>query len=221
MKTLRENASRTRKSLFDAASEVFANKGYRDATIAEICKRAGTNIAAVNYHFRNKETLYIETWRQAFRESIKAHPPDGGASADDPPEERLQAHVVATIRRMANKNNKEFWFLQREFANPTGLLDEVLKEEIEPLQMRTAGLVRELLGPLATDMEVRLCEISIISQCINPMVAGRPPEDKHVSKEGPPKISDIEAYAYHVAKFSLAGIREIRRNLTGMSNDVL
>ena len=70
----REDTIRTRKSLLDAACEIFARKGFRDTTIAEISKRAGTNIAAVNYHFSSKETLYVEAWRRAFQESVKELP---------------------------------------------------------------------------------------------------------------------------------------------------
>jgi len=212
MKIPREDTARTRKSLLDAAGEIFAEKGYRDATIAEICGRAGTNIAAVNYHFGNKETLYIESWRCSFIESLKAHPPDGGVSDDAPPEERLRAHGTATVLRMADKNNKEFRLVQREFANPTGLLGEVMKQEIYPLQKRIQGLVRELLGSHASDRDVQFCETGIISQCVNPMVVGRKTKSQTTGKGGPPQIKDIAAYADHVVKFSLAGIQAIREN---------
>jgi AcrR family transcriptional regulator len=203
----REDTVRTRKSLLDAACEIFAQKGYRDTTIAEISKLADTNIASVNYHFANKETLYAEAWRCAFHESIKAHPPDGGVSDNALVEERFRAHVKATIGRLADKNNKEFWFVQREFANPTGLLEEVMREEINPIKKKTESLVRELLGSLVSDRDVNFCETSIISQCINPMVAGSESPGKDTEKAGPPKIKDIKAYTEHVVKFSLAGIR--------------
>jgi AcrR family transcriptional regulator len=212
MKIPREDTARTRKSLLNAAGEIFAEKGYRDTTIAEISGRAGTNIAAINYHFGNKETLYIEAWRCAFQKSIEAHPPDGGVSDDAPLEERLHAHVAATVRRFADKNNKEFWFVQKEFANPTGLLEEVMRKEIHPLQKRTEALVRELLGPLVSDMQVQFCETSIISQCINPMVIGKKSEGKDTRKGGSREIKDTEAYTDHVVKFSLAGIQVIREN---------
>ena len=212
MKIPRENAVSTRESLLTAACEIFAEKGYRDTTIADISRHANTNIAAVNYHFSNKETLYIEAWRCAFNESLNAHPPDGGVRGEAPPEERLKAHVAATLQRLADKNNKEFWFVQREFANPTGLLEEVMRKEIYPLRKRTEGLVRELLGPHTSDQDVRFCETSIISQCVNPMVVGRKLQSKDAGKGGPPQIKDIAAYANHVVKFSLAGIRAIRKN---------
>ena len=210
MKIQRKGAAKTPKSLLAAASEVFAEKGYRDATIAEICERAKANIAAVNYHFGDKETLYTEAWRHSFSESVKAHPPDGGVSDGAPPEERLRGQVVALLRRIADEGNREFLIVQKELANPTGLLNEVMREELRPLQEKMETLVRELLGPRTSDMQVRFCVISIISQCINPMVAIKGRKEKREGKDGPPGVDDIEAYSNHVVKFSLAGIRAIR-----------
>jgi AcrR family transcriptional regulator len=207
-----KGAAKTYKSLLAAASVVFAEKGYRDATIAEICERARANVAAVNYHFGDKETLYKEAWRHSFSESVKAHPPDGGVSDSAPSEERLRGQVAALLRRIADENNKEFLFVQKELANPTGLLDEVTQEELRPLHEKMETLVRELLGPHASDMEVRFCVISIISQCINPMVARKGQKGRREGKDGPPGVDDIEAYSNHVVKFSLAGIRAIRND---------
>lgn len=207
----RENAIRTRKSLLEAACDVFSRKGFRDTTIAEISERAGANIAAVNYHFRSKEILYVEAWRCAFQESLKAHPLDDGLSNDAPAEERLRAHIYATISRLADKKNKEFWFVQRELVNPTGLLEEVMKEEITPIRKKTENLARELLGPHASDNDVFFCETSIISQCINPMVIRNGLPKKGKNQAGPPRIENIKAYMDHVVEFSLAGITAIRK----------
>ena len=210
MNTQRKSSSKTYNNLLAAAAEVFAEKGYRDATIAEICEKTKANIAAVNYHFGDKETLYREAWRYSFSESIKAHPPDGGVSGDAPPEERLRGQIAALLHRVADENNnKEFLIVQREFANPTGLLNEIMEEVIRPLQEQTQALIRELIGPEASDAQVQFCEISIISQCINPSVVGR----NRKKRAGPPQIEDIEAYSNHVIKFSLAGIRTIRKEV--------
>lgn len=210
MKIPRKDAGKTRKRLLAAASEVFADKGYRDATIAEICERARANVAAVNYHYGDKESLYIEAWRHSFFESVKAHPPDGGVSDDAPPEDRLRGRLVALLHRIADESNKEFFIVHKELTNPTGLLEEVMREELQPLQEKMEILIRELLGPHASDRQVQFCVISIISQCITPMLVRRTQKGKRDSKGGPPRIDDIEAYANHVVKFSLAGIRAIR-----------
>jgi AcrR family transcriptional regulator len=209
MNTPRVDAVRTRQRLLAAASEVFAEKGFRDTTIAEICSKAGANNAAVNYHFRNKETLYREAWLQSMRESLKKHPPDGGVASEAPLEERLLGLVKAMLKRITDESNKEFLIVHQEMANPTGLLKDVMKEEIQPLRVRTRLLIRKLLGPHATESQVLFCEISIISQCINPPIVEsrwHPDLEQDVDY---PRIDDIEAYAHHVTMFSLGGIRAI------------
>jgi AcrR family transcriptional regulator len=211
MKIPRKDSAKTYKSLLAAAGEIFAEKGYRDTTIAEISERAGANIAAVNYHFGDKETLYREAWRHSFLESIKAHPPDGGVNDDAPPEERLRGLVAALLHRIGDKNNREFLLVQKELVNPTGLLEEVMQREIRPLHERTRALIRDLLGPHIPDMMVQFCEISIISQCLNPMVVRRERSGKREPKKDRPEIGDIEAYADFVVRFSLGGIGVIRR----------
>src|SRR4030066_2567177 len=129
MRIKRKGVAKTAKSLLAAASDVVAEKAYRDATIAEICERAKANIAAVKYHFGDKETLYTEAWRHSFSESVKVHPPDGGVSDAAPPDERLRGQVVALLRRIADEDNREFFLGQKELANPTGLLNKVMREE--------------------------------------------------------------------------------------------
>ena len=210
MKIRRKGAARTSRKLLAAASEVFAEKGYRDATIAEICERAGANVAAVNYHFGDKETLYRETWRHSFSESMKTHPPGGGVSKDAPPEERLRGDVTALLHRIADERNKEFWIVQKELANPTGLLEEVMDEELQPLLQKMEAMVRDLLGPRATKKRVHFCAASILAQCINPIVATRGRKRKCEGGGGPPGIDDIEAYCNHVVEFSLGGIHALR-----------
>jgi len=209
MKIPRQDAMRTQKSLLVAAAEVFAEKGFRDATIAEISKRAKTNVAAINYHFGNKETLYREAWRQSFLDSIKAYPPDGGIDTSAAPEQRLAGLVGALLRRINDKDNKEFHIVNKELANPTGLLEEVMKEEMMPLRRRIMALMHEIMGPDRTESMVRFCTVSILSQCVIPAfinMVERPGVD---GEDASLRIEDIEDYARHVVTFSLAGIKKV------------
>ncbi len=45
----------TRQRLIEAVGEVFAERGFRAATVRDICQRAQANVAAVNYYFGDKE----------------------------------------------------------------------------------------------------------------------------------------------------------------------
>ncbi|MDH4203877.1 MAG: TetR family transcriptional regulator, partial [Phycisphaerae bacterium] len=51
--------------LLEAATKVFARKGYDKTTVADICQTAKSNTASVNYYFGSKEELYAEVWTAA------------------------------------------------------------------------------------------------------------------------------------------------------------
>ncbi len=89
MKRQRIDGQETRLALLEAASVLFAQKGYKEATNAEICKQAKTNTASINYHFSSKENLYIEAWKYAFNRSLERYPEDGGVAPDAPVEDRF------------------------------------------------------------------------------------------------------------------------------------
>src|SRR6185436_11294059 len=44
----------TRQRLIDAAARLFADQGFENVTVREICKASQANVAAVNYHFGDK-----------------------------------------------------------------------------------------------------------------------------------------------------------------------
>ncbi|MDD3293290.1 MAG: CerR family C-terminal domain-containing protein [Geobacteraceae bacterium] len=205
----KQKAGDTREKLLSAACDVFVEMGFRDATVAEICRRAGANISAVNYHFGSKETLYQQAWRHSFAESVRIHPQDGGVSEDAPARERLQGRLKALIERIADKNNRDFFISQMEFVNPTGLLEEVMRTEFIPLRKKTLSLMRELLGPDASEEEVVFCESCIISMCVHPMLLRRISQ-KTGNTGGPHPPFNLEAYTKHVVKFALAGIAAIK-----------
>src|ERR1700676_2168363 len=66
-RTKRRRPDLTRDKLIEAAGYVFAERGYRAATIREISRRAGANVAAVNYTFGDKMGLYTEVLRHSVR----------------------------------------------------------------------------------------------------------------------------------------------------------
>ena len=78
-------------------------KGYECARIRTICERAQANIAAVNYHFGDKEQLYVEAVLDAHRCGFE----ESGGEEEGPvePAEQLRAfihhflcHVLAVQR---------------------------------------------------------------------------------------------------------------------------
>ena len=207
----------TKALILKAASQLFGKQGFRATTIAQICQMAGTNIASVNYHFGDKEQLYVEAWREAFRYSHEKHPLDGGVSPQAPAAERLHGWIASWLRRTTDPQCYDFEMAHREMVSPTGLLYEPIRQAIEPLRRQLKGIVGELLGEGATDEDVQLCEMSIRSQCMNPMILGKRwaegEQPDHPLPKPPVLESQIDVIAQHVSRFCLAGMEAVHREI--------
>lgn len=51
----------TKEKILNTAYKIAGEQGFHKITVRKIAKEAGVNVAAVNYHFRNKENLLRET----------------------------------------------------------------------------------------------------------------------------------------------------------------
>ena len=61
-----EDRHNTKDRLLDAAEALFAEKAFENVSIRELAAAADVNVAAVNYHFRNKENLFHEVVTRRF-----------------------------------------------------------------------------------------------------------------------------------------------------------
>src|SRR5262245_14123856 len=90
----------TKLRLLESAGEIFAEHGYRDATVREICRRAETNLSSVKYHFGDKEGLYRATLEYTIACSAEHYPYTSAESEWLTPHERLRAFIGIFLRRM-------------------------------------------------------------------------------------------------------------------------
>ena len=206
----RKDGNLTKKRLLKAASTIFAEKGYKDANIADICHRAGANIAAVNYHFRNKENLYTEVLRYNFDIFMQAYPISGGLAENAAPEERLYALILALLHRPFDDGRlgEGFRLAIREMVSPTDIFTTTYGELVKPIRKQTRTLIRGIIGKQASEDQILYCEISIMNQCLSAnFIKGRRKllfGHEHLTE------SDLEKLARHITEFSLGGIRAIR-----------
>jgi AcrR family transcriptional regulator len=129
------------------AGEVFADHGFHSATIRQICDRAGANVAAVNYHFGDKEKLYREVVQLAHCCAIKQFPEELGLPPGTPADQRLHATVHTLLKRLLDEGRPAWQgkLMAREMVDPTGALDRLIEQSIHPQFERLADLVRAAL----------------------------------------------------------------------------
>jgi AcrR family transcriptional regulator len=92
----------TRQRLIHAATRLFAEAGYRGASVRDICNLAGANPGAVSYHFGGKRQLYRSVLRQA-AEAIAATSP---ATEGTVPESGISGSLDA-LRRLLSRMRED------------------------------------------------------------------------------------------------------------------
>jgi TetR/AcrR family transcriptional regulator, regulator of cefoperazone and chloramphenicol sensitivity len=203
--TVRKDGLETRQRIVEAAARVFADHGFHEATHAAISELAEVNTASINYHFGSKADLYVETWIYLEQQADLIHPMDGGVSSDASPEERLRGRITALVGRIADRGRMGAIHAIRvkEMANPTGHLDEQMGAMHKRHQHVTTNILRDLLGEGVTDLELCLCERSILGQCF---IMKSP----HRGSDLDSPACNSEELAEHVFNFSISGLREVR-----------
>lgn len=201
--TKRKDGKETRLKLLNTACVVFAQKGYRDAKVAEICKQAGVNVASVNYYFGDKNNLYKEVWQHALDNHEEPVFPESGALS---PQDRLRIFVQTIIRNFTRKGEVEPFsrLYMMEMVNPTGLIQDAWHQTIEPRRRKLHAIIRDIVGPEAEELRIRFCELSIINQCRLFVTIKR--SDLEYMLGEPLGAELIERLAVHITDFSLAGI---------------
>ena len=203
----RSEAPETRQRILEAAGEIFAEQGFRNTTVRDICHLAGANIAAVNYHFGDKQALYLEVLRYAHHCSEEQYPPNLGLLPDPTPPERLHAFVRSFLLRIFD-TGRPAWhgkLVSREMIEPTGALDMIVDEDIRPRAQALHAIVRSIIGRKAKQEEVWHCALSVVSQCLfyhhaRPVIVRLNPRLKF-------NAAYIERLAEHITRFCLGAMR--------------
>ncbi len=201
----KDKSLETRQRLLEAAGEVFANRGFRDATIREICEKAQANVAAVNYHFGDKEELYAAVFDYARTCAVAQF--NELVSPTVPPEERLHAFVRAVLTRFYDEG-RPAWLgklVAREMIEPTKALDSLVNGQIRPNSERLRALVRELIGREIDEQELWRCAFSIAAQWLFYFHCGQ--VVKRLNPNQRFDTEELDRLAGHITKFSVSALK--------------
>lgn len=192
----------TRQRLMESAGVIFAEHGFHQATVRQITDRAGVNLAAVNYHFRDKAELYAAVMRDCFCSGG----PRAAIDSSLPAEEQLHAWIGRFVSKKYGSATPSWQhqLIGREMQEPTPALAALVEENICPEARELEGIVRTLHpGELSTD-QAYLMGFSIVGQILYYLtyapLNGRiyPPFATH-----PP---DVATLTEHIFRFSLAAL---------------
>jgi len=207
---MKQNTS-TKEKLIRAGVEIFARKGYRDATVREICKQAGSaNINSINYYFGSKELLYREILELIFAEYDKYKPQN---PANQTPEQKLKTFITSFCTMLYKEDvsgSDLTTIFVSEMTNPSPFLEELVDTYNRPRVKKHLAMIQDLLGKNVPDHIVRDCLVSISGQLLYYSFAW--PVFSRLFPDYSTK-NTYETWADHVFRFSMGGIETIKKHL--------
>jgi AcrR family transcriptional regulator len=137
-----------RERVLEVACELFAEAGFHGTHLREICKRAGTNVAGVCYHFHSKEGLYQSVVMEAGRR-LSDPDEDFVASPDLPTEQKLLKLVEFLLQKLSSERIWIAKLLTRELVDPAGGAHNYAASGLERDFVLLQAVMRDLLGAKA------------------------------------------------------------------------
>ena len=227
---------KTKGKLLCAAIKVFAEKGYDGATVRDICFRVGANVAAVNYYFGSKESLYryilemlLIKGQESRRERLATQ------REGQTPEERLRYYIDRISRwtfgviKQDTPSCAELLgdqdtfrldellvdlrkiFLREMTRATTPELDEKVYQLLRDDTAEIRSIIRDIIGQDAPEDVVRDCDCSIIGQILY--------YDTHwsvhlrLNPDRPSMQEYLDQLVDHITRFSLAGLEAKKKAL--------
>jgi AcrR family transcriptional regulator len=189
---------------------VFAEKGFDRATGKEICERAGTNTAAVNYYFGGMDGLYEAVLQEAPRRLVTVEALTAAVAGKTGAEAKLETFVGLLVGALTGPASSS-WVLRvlaREMVAPSPAMDLLREKEMYPKGRLMKGIVSELMGlPEDHPAVARGC-VSVVGPLAMLLIC-----DRRTLKQLFPAFGftpeDAPAIVRHVVQFSLAGLATV------------
>lgn len=211
-------SSDTKQRLFDAAIKVFAQKGYDGATVRAICDRAGANVAAVNYHYGDKENLYAQVLEYIFASPRAEFAPRRKDMTGAPAEDRLREFIEnfyneiyhcgdASGKGCAGHSDLAAIYLM-EMANPSPKLDEIVEKYIRPDAEELDAILREIMGEDVPDAVRGYCTGALVAQVLS--FCNNAPITRRLHPDMPPPVAMLDHLVEMTFQFTMGGIERAK-----------
>lgn len=197
----------TRQRLVETAAVLFADRGFDNVTVREICNAADANVAAINYHFGDKAGLYRAVIALAISVMQETNDLTQRAGEGHSPEDQIRGFVRVLVGRLTG-DGPTAWIhrlMARELEHPTEALEQVMTQVLRPRFEYLSGVTGTIMRLPASDARVKRCVMSLQAECL--MVARQVPAP--FEKAIGPELRDREATIHYIAEFSLGGMRAL------------
>lgn len=202
---------KTKNRLLSSASVMFAEKGYFNTSVNDICQDAEANISAVNYHFRDKKGLYDAVLEMGIGRLHQELEEIFNNNIEESPESVVKAFIRYHLEiGLSSKSHIVFNKLRLRHmvdAENIGLSNRV-QEKIEGLASFVRKIIRLFFPEDVPDHIVNLLQYTLVSQCLMP---GMNPYFKNyfIKASGSPEKA-LNVFTEHILNVFMNAIEHYR-----------
>jgi AcrR family transcriptional regulator len=199
-----------RDRILAAAAELFAQKGFQGATVREIARQARCNLAAVNYYYHGKETLYLAVFLQRTH-AVRLHVTGSLQRWCKEREDAVTLEML--VQQFADVLLEPFLhdlpgppdagLIARESVDPHAPLSLYDKNLMEPIIDAMTDALQSLY-PRLNDRQALLCTESILAQLRGLLWA----QMRHAGGPRPSTPVEVQERLRHFVAFCAAGIKQ-------------
>jgi len=199
----------SKERILDEAEALFADKGFHAVTVREITNAANCNLAAVNYHFGNKQKLYLEIFKarwipRALKILAAFKSATSGRDAKTP-DDIIRALASAFLKGPFTDEERvrHAQLMIREMIRPSLALDMLVEVVMVPFFGELAGLLGPFI-PEGVQRERLMLNIITVFSMVTYFNFARAPVMRVTGEEYDDAFKD--KLVDHIVQFSLTGL---------------
>ena len=169
MAEVRASNDSTEQKIFDAAHEVFMQKGMDGAKMQEIADRAGINKALLHYYYRSKEKLYEMVARAIIGRAVPII--REFLETDYPLEEKIKRFVDFYVELIARNPYIPIFVISEMNKHPDRFIDTILPKELPKPDVFLKQVEYEVAAGRIRPIKPQHLLVNMVSLCIFPFVA--------------------------------------------------
>lgn len=202
----RAHGDATRARLLEIAGQLFAQRGYAGVASKTICEQAGTDLAAINYHFGGRDGLYQAVLMEGYNSLMDLESLTAIVNGSEPPEEKLGQIIDRLVERAFDDQGWYSRVFAREIVAPSPHFEALARQGMMPRFGLFSQILAQITGLPAEDPAILRCSVSIIGPCLMMLVVDpQAPSLFTVLRSRP--AADLKQ---HLKLFALAGLHAVR-----------
>ena len=202
----RMDGRETEEKIIKCAGQLIAEKGFASVTSKEICRAAGVNLAAVNYHFGSRDGLYLAVLENVQQYLISIHTLTDLYESNLTPRQKIEKCIDFLAGNAFYKIDWQISVWVREVMNPSPAFMEIFRKEGLPKISVLIKMFSEYTGYTPGDPKLYSGLITLFAPFVMCLL-GR----HYAARKEMPVHIPIEIMAENIKQLALANLENLKK----------